>query len=83
MSENARIENPRQYSIHAVEDLRHLLLSGSQAERDPRRENFYNLEGEKSAFYIHISPFTGTVTLLARWGRHPSECYAGTEHLFA
>ena len=83
MSEKARIENPRQYSIHAVEDLRCLLLSGSQAERDPHREHFYNIEGDKSSYYIHISPFSGNVTLLAKWARRASECYAAAEHLVA
>ena len=75
MTEIAENENPREYASQAVEDLRHLLLAGGQAERDPRREHFYNLEGDNSAYYIHISPITGNVILLAKWSRQPSDCY--------
>jgi hypothetical protein len=83
MTKVADIENPREYSSHTVEDLRQLLLAGGQAERDPRREHFYNLEGDKSAYYIHISPITGNVMLLAKWSRQPSDCYVVAEHQVA
>lgn len=83
MTEIGKIENPRDYAAHAVEDLRHLLLAGGQAERDPRREHFINLEGETSAYYIHISPITGNVMLLAKWSRQPSNCYVDAEHMVA
>ena len=83
LTENAAIENPREYSIHAVEDLRRLLLEGGQAEHDPRREHFYNLEGDKSAYYIHISPISGNVILLAKWTRQSSECYAHSDAVVA
>ena len=83
MTDVANIENPREYTSHELEDLRHLLLAGSQAERDPRLDHFYNLEGGKSAYYIHISPITGRVMLLAKWTRQPSDCYAVAEHFVA
>jgi hypothetical protein len=79
----ADIENPREYASRTVEDLRQLLLAGGQAERDPRREHFYNLEGDKSAYYIHISPITGNVMLLAKWSRKPSDSCAVAEHQVA
>jgi hypothetical protein len=81
MAEVANIENPREYASQEVEDLRDLLLAGGEVERDPRRKHFYNLEGDKSAFYIHISPITGNVMLLAKWSRQPSDCYVAAEHL--
>lgn len=83
MTEGSRIENPRDYPVHAVEDLRDLLAMGSQAQRDPRRENFYQLENNKSAYYIHISPITGNVILLAKWSRQPQDCYANEGSLVA
>ena len=83
MTENANIENPREYAAHAVEDLRHLLLAGGQAERDPHREHFYNLEGDGNAYYIHISPISGNVMLLAKWSRQASESCANAEHMVA
>ncbi len=83
ITEIANIENPREYAPAEMEELRHLLLAGSQAERDPRRQHFYNLEGGNSAYYIHISPITGKVMLLAKWSRQPSDSYAAAEHLVA
>jgi hypothetical protein len=83
MSKEAKIENPREYASETVEDLRHLLLVGGQAERDPRREHFYNLEGDNCAYYIHISPITGNVILLAKWFRQPSSFFNVSQHLVA
>jgi len=83
IKEFAKIENPREYAAHEVEDLRAQLLAGSQAERDSRREHFYNLEMDKHAYYIHISPVSGNVVLLAKWSRIPSDCYNETEQMVA
>lgn len=83
MTEVTNIENPREYASGEVEDLRHLLLSGGRPERDPRRNHFYNLKGKNSAYYIHISPITGKVMLLAKWSRQTSDCYAATERMVA
>jgi len=83
MTKVVMIENPREYASHTVEDLRQLLLSGGPAERDPRRQHFFNLEGDKSAYYIHISPITGNVMLLAKWSRQPADCCAVAEHQIA
>lgn len=83
MGEGLRIENPREYAARTVEDLRDLLAAGSHAQLDPRRENFYQLEDSKSTYYIHISPITGNVTLLAKWSRQPQECYADAGSMFA
>jgi hypothetical protein len=83
ITELSSIENPREYAVHEVDDLRHLLLSGGQAECDPRRQHFYNLTSEKNAYYIHISPISGNVILLAKWLRQPSECYAEAETVLA
>lgn len=65
----AMIENPREYKISVVEQLRHLLEAGAAVQPDPRRPQFYEIEGEDETFYIHISPFTSNVVLLAKWSR--------------
>ena len=83
MTEVTNIENPREYATREVEDLRHLLLTGGRPERDPRRKHFYNLEGKKSAYYIHISPITGKVMLLAKWSRQSSDCNAAAQQMVA
>jgi hypothetical protein len=83
IAEIANIENPREYAADAVDDLRHLLLAGGPAERDPRREHFYLLKGDQNAYYIYVSPITGNVVLLARWACQPSNCNVTEEHLVA
>jgi hypothetical protein len=70
----AQIENPRQYEPGAVEHLRHLLEVGGPAERDPARDNFYEVEGNSETYYIHLSPISGNVVLLAKWLRQSQDC---------
>lgn len=83
MQEGTRIENPREYTAHAVENLRNLLTAGGPAERDPHREHFYQLEDNENTYYIHISPVTGNVVLLAKWLRQSQNCYATVGDLVA
>jgi hypothetical protein len=83
IKEGAGIENPREYDLGAVESLRLLLEVGSRAQRDPHRENFYEIEGTCDTYYIHISPVSGNVVLLAKWLRQPQECCFSARHLVA
>ena len=83
INEGARIENPRQYEPGAVENLRQLLEVGSPGQRDPQRENFYEIEGNSETYYIHISPVSGNVVLLAKWLRQSQECCLSARHLVA
>ncbi len=83
MREGSKIENPRAYADHAVDGLRNLLTLGGQAQPDPNRDHFYELEDGKNTYYIHVSPVTGNVILLAKWSRQPQGCYAGSGALFA
>jgi hypothetical protein len=83
INEGAEIENPREYGLGAVENLRLLLEVGSRAQRDPQRENFYEIEGKCETYYIHVSPISGNVVLLAKWLRQPQECCFNARHLVA
>jgi hypothetical protein len=83
MTNGASIENPRGYAAETVEDLFNLLSSGGQGQQDPHREHFYEIEGTKDIFFIHISPITGNVVLLAKWSRHAQEPCLDAEHLVA
>lgn len=83
VTEGTKIENPRGYEAGAVEHLRHLLKVGSPAQRDPHRENFYELDGSGETYYIHISPVSGNVVLLAKWLRQSQECCSSSGRLFA
>jgi len=67
VKKQTKVENPRGYIAKVVDELRNLLTAGARARRDPSRENFYEVENTKNVFYIHISPVTGNVVLLAKW----------------
>jgi len=82
-SQGVKVENPRAYEAGAVEHLQYLLNVGSPAERDPRRENFYEIETGNEIFYIHVSPVSGNIVLLAKWLRHSQECSSDSLHLTA
>jgi hypothetical protein len=82
-NEGLKIENPRKYDREAVEYLQHLLKVGSQAQPDPRRKNFYDLDGGSESYYIHVSPVTGSVVLLAKWVHQSQESCPVPESLMA
>jgi hypothetical protein len=83
MDERTRIEDPREYGADIVNGLRNLLTAGGCAQRDPRRENFYELENGDNAFYIHVSPINGDVVLLAKWSNGSKEACTSVAHLAA
>jgi hypothetical protein len=61
------VENLRNYPPSAVERLRALLTDGAVAEPDIQREGFYDVKDGDRVFFIHISPVSGKVILLASW----------------
>jgi hypothetical protein len=78
ITENGKIENPRGYDPGVVENLRQLVRAGGPARRDARRENFYEIEGDEETYYIHVSPVSGNMVLLARWLRQAQDCCLGS-----
>jgi hypothetical protein len=83
MNEWTRIDDPRKYGPDAVNDLRSLLTVGGCARRDPRRENFYELECGGHTFYIHVSPVNQDVMLVAKWLNISKEVCAAAAHFVA
>jgi len=82
-NQGVKIENPRAYEAGSVKHLQHLLEAGSPTERDPRRPNFYNVDGGSEIYYIHVSPVSGNIILLARWMRQLQSCYSDSNQLAA
>jgi hypothetical protein len=70
------IEDPRHHSQERVEILRQLLAGGARVEPDPKRPDFYEVESGSEIYYIHISPISGKILLLAAW---PKEGVPGDE----
>ena len=61
------MDNLRNYPAEIIKELEELLLSGGSALPDPKRKDFYDLENLGRTFFIHISPKTAKVILIATW----------------
>jgi hypothetical protein len=61
------IENPAHVPAEVVEKVRSLLARGASAQADARRDNFYEIENGDHTYWIHVSPISGRVVLLAAW----------------
>lgn len=62
-----KIETLHSYPAHLVEELDRILSAGAPARPDSRRKDFYEVEGDEEVFYVHMSPVSGRVLLLAVW----------------
>jgi hypothetical protein len=46
------------------------LLAGSvNVTPDPKRKGFYDVESGSTVYYIHVSPISATIFLIATWKR--------------
>jgi hypothetical protein len=61
------IEDLGKHTTESVDRLRQLLAGGAQVYPDPKRPDFYEVESGSDVYYIHISPVTGKIFLLATW----------------
>jgi hypothetical protein len=67
-----QIEDLRNHPVEAVNVLRDLLLNGADLVPDDKRAGFYELHHASTVYYIHISPVTGKILLLATWPIQPA-----------
>jgi hypothetical protein len=45
-----------------------IVLAGTvNVTPDPKRKNFYEVEGGSAVYYIYVSPVTQTISLIATW----------------
>ncbi len=63
----SQIEDLGNHPTEAVAALRSLLAGGANTIADPKRDGFYEVEGDSAVYYIHVSRVTGKVLLLATW----------------
>jgi hypothetical protein len=68
---DSTIEDPRGHSPEIVGRLRQSLASGAPAIPEARRPGFFEVHADDHVFYIHISPVTQRITLLATWSVQP------------
>ena len=69
---DSTIADPRGHSSEVVERLRQALASGAPVIPEARRPGFFEVYADEHVFYIHISPVTQRVTLLATWSGEPA-----------
>ena len=67
--DTVEIQDLRNHSAGTVMRLA-LLLAGAVCVRPTKRRDFYEVEGGSQVYYIHVSPVTGIIYLLAVW-RNP------------
>jgi hypothetical protein len=76
---NIQIEDLRNHPAETVLTLRSLLAGGATLIPDAKRRGFYEVESGSLVYYIHVSPVTGNILLLATW---PNEAVpSGAENL--
>jgi hypothetical protein len=71
IARNATIHDPRKHSPEVLERLRQAVVSDAPAVPESNRPGFYEIYADECVFYIHLSPITKDVTLLAIWSCEP------------
>lgn len=77
LTEESKIEDPRGHSLETLRRLREAIASGAPATPDARRADFFEIQSDDQVFYIHVSPVTQKITLLATWS-HEAELVASS-----
>jgi hypothetical protein len=71
LSGKAQIEDLGNHPTETVAALRSLLAGGASTIADPKRSGFYEVESDSVIYYIHVSPVSGKILLLATWQNEP------------
>jgi len=66
-----KIEDPRGHAPEVLERLRLAIASGAPAVPEARRPGFFEIQFGDEVFYIHVSPATARITMLATWSCAP------------
>jgi hypothetical protein len=71
LTAESKIEDPRGHSAETLLRLRQALACGAPAAPDARRPGFFEIPWGEHVFYVHVSPATQKITLLAIWTCEP------------
>jgi hypothetical protein len=61
------IKDLGKHSVLTVLGLGILLADTVTVAPDPKRKNFYEVQGGSTVYYIYVSPISGTICLIAAW----------------
>ena len=67
LRDDIQIEDVGSHPAEAVAALQELLADRARIAPDPKRAGFYEVEGRTLTYYIHVSPVSGKILLLATW----------------
>jgi hypothetical protein len=70
--EQMKIVDLGSHSQESIEHLRHLLAGGATVLPDPHRPGFFDVESTSGTYFVHVSPVTGNILLLAVWQNYPA-----------
>lgn len=62
-----QVEDLRNHPAEMLTSLRNLLAGDGKISADPKRNGFYEVADRARTYYIHVSPVTGKILLLATW----------------
>ena len=71
LTAESKIEDPRGHSPETLRRLRQAIAADAPATPDARRPGFFEIQSDDQVFYIHVSPATQKITLLATWSHEP------------
>lgn len=67
LRKDVQIEDLRNHPAELMTSLQDLLAGDVKVVPDPKRDGFYEVEDRARTYYIHVSPVTGKILLLASW----------------
>jgi hypothetical protein len=67
LQKDIQIEDLRNHPAELITSLRNLLAGDAKILPDQKRDGFYEVEDRARTYYIHVSPVTGKILLLAAW----------------
>jgi hypothetical protein len=67
---HTRIVDLGSHSQESIDHLRQLLAGDATVRPDPRRPGFFDVESGSGTYFIHVSPVTGNILLLAAWSNY-------------
>jgi len=67
------IEDLGKHSAGTVIRLGIVLAGTVEVAPDPKRRNFYDVKNGSTTYYIYVSPFTATISLIAAWKNEAHE----------
>lgn len=84
--EQLEIQDSGNHAASTLISLGILLAGAVNVTPDPKRAGFYEVQSHSTVYYIHVSPVTGIIYLLATWENvavHSLKCHSTSKQMVA